>query len=183
MVLISDDLWKRRYDSDPAIVGRAIQVNSRPHTVIGVMPPQFRFPENQYLWLPLSEFAISQNRGARGLEVFARLRDGVTLEQAQREGDAVAAGLASAFPDTARGRGIYLRQLRDWAIPDDVSLIIWTMMGAVTMVLLIACFNVANLMLARASSRAREPGSQIRIWITVGCAALVIARVFGRLGR
>ena len=156
VVLISDDLWKRRYDSDPSIIGRAIQVNSRPHTVIGVMPPQFRFPENQYLWLPLSEFAISQSRGARGLEVFGRLRDGVTLEQAQREGDAVAATLAGAFPDTTKGRGIYVRQLRDWAIPDDVSLIILTMMGAVTLVLLIACSNVANLMLARASSRSRE---------------------------
>ena len=55
----------------PSIVGRAIQVNSRPHTVIGVMPPQFKFPENQYLWLPLAEFAVSQNRDARGLQVFA----------------------------------------------------------------------------------------------------------------
>jgi putative ABC transport system permease protein len=156
VVLISDDLWKRRYNSDRTIVGRAIQVNSRPHTVIGVMPPQFRFPENQYLWLPLSEFAVSQNRGARDLDVFARLRDGVTIEQAQREGDSVAAGLASAFPDTSKGRGIWVRPLRNWAIPDDVTLIILTMMGAVTMVLLIACFNVANLMLARASSRSRE---------------------------
>jgi predicted permease len=156
VVLISDDLWKRRYDSDPKIIGRAIQVNSRPHTVIGVMPPRFRFPENQYLWLPLSEFAISQNRGARGLEVFGRLRDGVTLEQAQLEGDSIAAGLAAAFPDTTKGRGIWVRSLRNWAIPDDVVQIILIMMGAVTMVLLIACFNVANLMLARASSRSRE---------------------------
>jgi putative ABC transport system permease protein len=156
VVLISDDLWKRRYNSDPTIIGRAIQVNSRPHTVVGVMPPRFRFPENQYLWLPLSEFAISQNRGARGLDVFARLRDGVTLEQAQQEGDSVAAGLAAAFPDTTKGRGIWVRSMRNWAIPDDVTLIILTMMGAVTMVLLIACFNVANLMLARASSRSRE---------------------------
>ena len=91
VVLISDDLWKRRYNSDPAVIGRAIQVNARPHTVIGVMPPKFRFPENQYLWLPLSEFAVTQQRGQRALEVFGRLRDGVTLEQAQREADAVAA--------------------------------------------------------------------------------------------
>lgn len=156
VVLISDDLWKRRYNSDPAIVGRAIQVNSRPHTVLGVMPPQFRFPENQYLWLPLSEFAISQQRGARGLQVFARLRDGVTLEQAQKDADAVAANLAAAFPDSNEGWGARVMSMRAWAIPDDVTLIILTMMGAVTMVLLIACFNVANLMLARASSRSRE---------------------------
>jgi putative ABC transport system permease protein len=156
VVLLSDDLWNRRYNRDRSIIGRAIQVNSRPHTVIGVMPPRFRFPENQYLWLPLSEFAVSQQRAARGIEVFARLKSGVTLQQAQQEGDAVAANLAAAFPDTNKGWGIRLDTLRQWAIPDDVTLIILTMMGAVTMVLLIACFNVANLMLARASSRSRE---------------------------
>lgn len=156
VVLLSDDLWKRRYNSDRSIVGRAIQVNSRPHTVIGVMPPHFRFPENQYLWLPLSEFAISQQRAARGLEVFARLKPGKTVEQAQQESDAVAANLAAAFPDTNLGRGLYVEPLRHWALPADVRLIILTMMGAVTMVLMIACFNVANLMLARASSRSRE---------------------------
>jgi putative ABC transport system permease protein len=156
VVLIADDLWRRRYNADPSIVGRAIQVNSRPHTVIGVMPTRFKFPENQNLWLPLAEFAVSQQRGARGLQVFARLRDGVTLEQARLEAVAVAANLASAFPTTNQGWGAHVRALNDWAIPDDVQLIILTMMGSVTMVLLIACFNVANLMLARASTRARE---------------------------
>jgi putative ABC transport system permease protein len=156
VVLIADELWKRRYNSDPSIVGRAIQVNSRPHTVVGVMPRNFQFPENQYLWLPLSEFGVSQQRGARGFQVFGRLRDGVTLEQARHEADAVAANLAIAFPDTNDGWGAYVRPMREWAIPDDVRTIILTMMGAVTMVLLIACFNVANLMLARASTRSRE---------------------------
>jgi len=157
VVMLSDDLWKRRYNGDPSIVGRAIQINSRPHTVIGVMPPKFKFPENQYLWLPLSEFVFSPSpRGNRGLMTFARLKDGVSFEQAQADGDAVSASLAEAFPDTNKGWGASLRVMRDWAIPNDVSLIIWTMMSAVTMVLLIACFNVANLMLARASTRARE---------------------------
>jgi putative ABC transport system permease protein len=156
VVLLSDDLWDRRYNRDRSIVGRAIQINSRPHTVIGIMPPKFRFPENQYLWLPISEFAINQFRNARGLEVFARLKPGVSVAQAQQEGDAVAANLAATFPDTNKGWGVRLETLRMWAIPDDVTVIILTMMGAVTMVLLIACFNVANLMLARASSRARE---------------------------
>ena len=156
VVLISDDLWRRRYNVDPSIVGRAIQVNSRPHTVIGVMPPQFKFPENQNIWLPLAQFAVSPQRGARGLEVFGRLREGVTLEQARQETDAVAANLAKAFPDTNEGWGALVRPLKDWALPDDVKLIVLTMMGSVTMVLLIACFNVANLMLARASTRSRE---------------------------
>jgi putative ABC transport system permease protein len=157
VVILSDDLWRRRYNADPSIVGRAIDVNSRPHTVIGVMPPMFRFPENQYLWVPLSEFVYAPNpRGNRGLPTFARLNDGVSLAQARSDAEAVAAGLAQAYPDTNQGWGATVWSLRDWAIPQDVSLIIWTMMSAVTMVLLIACFNVANLMLARASTRARE---------------------------
>jgi putative ABC transport system permease protein len=156
VVIISDDLWRRRYASDRAVIGRTILVNSRPHTVIGVMPPRFRFPENEYLWLPLSELAVNQQRGARGLEVFARLRDGVTLEQARREADTLAANFAAAYPDTNTGFGAYIRPLREWAVPPDVKLIVLTMMGSVTMVLLIACFNVANLMLARASARSRE---------------------------
>ena len=156
VVLISDDLWKRRYNGDPSVVGRVIQVNSRPHTVIGVMQPRFRFPENQYLWLPLAQYGVTDKRDIRGLEAFARLKDGVTLEQARKEGDVVSAGLAEAFPTTNAGRGADIIAIYKWAIPDDVTLIVWTMMGAVTMVLLIACFNVANVMLARASSRSRE---------------------------
>ena len=156
VVLLSDDLWRRRYNSDASIVGRTIQVNSRPHTVIGVMPPKVKFPTNQYLWLPLAEFAVSQNREQRDLLTFGRLKDGLTLAQARTEADAVAANLAGAFAGTNKGVGAYLRPMREWAIPSDVELIILTMMGAVTMVLLIACFNVANLMLARASTRSRE---------------------------
>src|SRR5262249_54888541 len=117
---------------------------------------RFRFPENQYLWLPLAQFAVTDKRDMRALETFARLKPGVTLEQARTEADAVAAGLASSFPTTNAGRGAYVETMHKWAIPDDVTLIVFTMMGAVTMVLLIACFNVANLMLARASSRSRE---------------------------
>src|SRR5215510_12644442 len=80
VVLLSDDLWKRRYDADPSISGRTIRINSRPHTVIGIMPPRFKFTENQYMWLPLSEFVYEKTRGnpgERGLETFARLKDGV----------------------------------------------------------------------------------------------------------
>src|SRR5436190_11413838 len=95
VVLLSDDLWRRRYNADPSIVGRAIQVNSRPHTVIGVMPPKFQFPENQYLWLPLAEFVYAPSpRGNRGLATFARLKDGVSIEQARGDADAVSASLA-----------------------------------------------------------------------------------------
>jgi putative ABC transport system permease protein len=156
VALLSDDLWRRRYAADPAIVGRAIVINSRPHTVIGVMPPRFRFPNNQLLWVPLAQYAVSTERGERGLLVYARLKDATTLEQAGQESTSIAAALAAAFPDSNEGWGAYVRPLREAFIPSDVRLIVLTMMGAVTLVLLIACFNVANLMLARASTRARE---------------------------
>src|SRR3954470_12318659 len=157
VVMLSDDMWRRRYNADPSIVGRAILVDATPHTVIGVMPPRFRFPQNQYLWLPLAEFVHPPtNRSQRMLSTFARLKDGVTLAQAQQDADAAMSNLAAAFPDTNKDWTARLRDMRAWAIPDDVERIILTMMGAVTMVLLIACFNVANLMLARASTRWRE---------------------------
>jgi putative ABC transport system permease protein len=157
VVMLSDDLWRRRYNADPSIVGRAILVDARPHTVIGVMPRRFQFPQNQYLWLPLAEFVYSPtSRSSRPLSTFARLREGVSLAQAQQDADAVMANLSVAFPDTNKDWSATLRTMRAWAIPADVERIVLTMMGAVTMVLLIACFNVANLMLARASTRARE---------------------------
>src|SRR4029079_14577764 len=110
----------------------------------------------QYLWLPLAQYGVTDKRDMRGLEAVARLEDGGTPEHARTGGDVVSAGLAEAFPATNAGRGANIITLYKWAIPDDVTLIVWTMMGAVTMVLLIACFQVANVMLARASSRSRE---------------------------
>jgi len=156
VAVLSDDLWKRRYNADPSVIGRAIVINSRPHTVIGVMPPHFRFPSNHLLWVPLAQYAVSTERGERSLLVFARIREDATLERARQESSTIATALATAYPNSNEGWGAYLRPLREAFIPADVRLIILTMMGAVTLVLLIACFNVANLMLARASTRARE---------------------------
>jgi putative ABC transport system permease protein len=99
---------------------------------------------------------VSTERGERGLVVYARLKDGTTLEQARQESTSIAAALAAAFPDSNEGWGAFVQPLHEAFIPSDVRLIVLTMMGAVTLVLLIACFNVANLMLARASTRARE---------------------------
>jgi putative ABC transport system permease protein len=169
--LLSDDLWRRRYGADPAILGRAVLINSRPHTVVGVMPPRFRFPNNHLLWVPLAQYATSSERGERGLLVYARLNDGTTLEQARQESASIAASLAAGYPGTNEGWGAYVRSLREAFIPADVRLIIMTMMGAVTLVLLIACFNVANLMLARASTRARE--ISIRTALGAGRARLL----------
>ena len=156
VVMLSHEVWQRRYLGDPNIIGRSINVNGRPHTVSGVMPVGFSFPENQKIWIPLGPSAETEARTARYLFTFGRLKPGVTIDQAREELKAITASLATQYPTTNDGWSGIARSLSDEFIPDDVRLVLLTMMGAVTLVLLIACANVANLMLARASGRQRE---------------------------
>ena len=156
VVLISDDLWRNRYNADSAIIGRAIQVNGRPHTVIGVMPPKFMFPETQRLWVPISAYIPEYTRSARALEVFARMKPGVSLDQASSDLRAISERLAASYPKENEGWAALVRPLRAWMVPTQVEIMIFAMMGAVTLVLMIACANVANLLLARAAVRHRE---------------------------
>ena len=156
VVVISDDIWVRRYSGDPAIVGKSVSVNGRPHTIVGVMPPRFAFPENQKVWIPLSPVAHAETRDTHNLFTFGRLKPGADIARARADLSAVAAKLAVDYPLTNEGRGVLVRPLAEEFIPPDVRLVLLTMMGAVTLVLLIACANVANLMLARASGRQRE---------------------------
>jgi len=155
VVLLSDGLWERRFGRDSAIVGKTLMLNELPHTVIGVMGPGFKFPEESELWIPLREADGTQRRDFKGLFVFARLAPGATIESARASLTQVATRLAAEYSANA-GWSAQLTALRDEFIPDDIRLIVLTMMGAVTFVLLIACANVANLMLARATSRSRE---------------------------
>ena len=196
VVLLSDDLWRRRYAGDPAIVGRSITVNGRPHTVIGVMPEGFRFPETQRLWIPLAPAAEPTRRDSRGLQVFARLKPGITTAQASADLNGITGRLASAYPVENENWSGAIRPLRSWMLPADVELMILAMMSAVTLVLLIACANVANLLLARASVRHREisirtalgagRGRIVRQLLTeavlIGLASAPIGVVLARLG-
>jgi putative ABC transport system permease protein len=156
VVMLSYEIWQRRYQGDPNIIDRSVTVNGRPHTVAGVMPIGFNFPENQKVWIPLGPTAATEPRTSRYLFTFARLKDGVDIAQARAELQSISSALAVAYPTTNDGWNTTATTLSDEFIPDDVRLVLFTMMGAVTLVLLIACANVANLMLARSSGRQRE---------------------------
>ncbi|HSA54394.1 MAG TPA: ABC transporter permease [Gemmatimonadaceae bacterium] len=157
VVLLSDAVWRRRYNSDSSVIGRTISVNNLPHTVIGVMPEKFAFPTVSELWVPAAPLLAGDRREWRNLGVFARLAPGVSRLQADREVAEISERVSREYaldPDNSWvGSAIELR--REF-IPEDVQLITVTMMGAVTFVLLIACANVANLMLTRATGRSRE---------------------------
>ena len=156
VVLLSDELWRRRFNADPTIIGRSVLVNDAPRTVVGVMPPRFKYPDNQELWVPMMPLEHATPRGVRGVRVVARLKPGRTVEQASTELAAVAKRLEGQFPVENKGWGARVIPIREDMVGDEETLIILTMMGAVSFVLLIACANVANLMLARATARHRE---------------------------
>jgi putative ABC transport system permease protein len=155
VVLLSDELWTRRYNADPGIVGRVLTINAQPYTVVGVLPPRVKFPFLQVAWVPLAPLNQREPRQARDLEVFGRIAAGRSAAQAREDVAGVAARLAGTFPENA-GWSIRLDPLAEYFVPGDVRLVTLTAMGAVTLVLLIACANVANLLLARATARARE---------------------------
>jgi len=156
VVLISHAVWRNRFASDPNIQGRAVQLNGVPAVIIGVMPPQFEFPQTQKLWIPLAPVAASTARDSRNLTVFGKLAPTATMAAAHEALAAASATLGQQYPGTHQGWVVRMRTLREAFIPTDVSLVIWIMMASVTLVLFIACSNVANLQLARAATRQRE---------------------------
>jgi len=157
VLVLSHRLWEKQFASDRNVVGRSVRLNGEPYTIIGVMPPEFAHPGIFVdLWTPLALSSdFFQNRKLHLLHVVARLRSGVGLARAQKELEILAAELAREHPDTNKNWGSRLAPIRD-LYTGDLREALWVLQAAVFLMLIIACANVANMLLAQARSRERE---------------------------
>src|SRR5204863_575850 len=160
VAVLSETFWQRHFGGSPAVIGRTIQLDAQPYTSVGIMPAAFDFPPGGSIdvWTPLAfdpNDAHGRSRKARSLSVIGRLADGIGLAKAQREMTLVASRLASTFPDSNAGWGVGLVGAQEQLVT-TVRPALMLISAAVAFLLLIVCANVANLMLARLSSRRGE---------------------------
>ena len=173
VAIVSHSFWERRYARDPAFVGRTVRIDGVPTTIIGIMPQGFSFPQNQDLWVPLRPTDDVRRRENRNnWFVVGRLADGASIESARTEMETIGRRLAAAYPDANRGLIPRVQTFHEFFIGRTSTRIYAALLGAVSFVLLIACANLANLLLARAMTRSRE----ISVRISLGAGRWRIVR-------
>jgi putative ABC transport system permease protein len=183
--MISYAYWQTHFGGDPRALGQTVRA-SEPRSIVGVLPPGFRFPNSTDIWV--SEVGPAESRGGQNFLSVGRLKTRVSLEQAQAEMTVIARQLEQQFPETNRGRSVAITRLREEMV-GDVRLTLYLLLGSVTVVLLIACANTATLLLAKASTRAREVAlraalgaSRMRIARQLVTESLLLALVAGLAG-
>ncbi len=154
ILILSHAVWQDEFGGDPAIVGRSLRVNGEPATVVGIMPEGFRFPNLQDAWVALRRSPAEERDSGTDLMVFGPLREGVSREAAQAELAAIAGRIAGDHPETNEGVGVDIVPFT--SMGDETTAILLTMLVAVGLILIVACVNVANLLLARTATRTRE---------------------------
>jgi putative ABC transport system permease protein len=192
VVLISNTLWRQRYGGDSAVVGRTIRIIDSPGTIIGVMPEGMHFPFNADIWLPAGTMTAAitgQPREARGYFAVGRLADGITVAQSRAELEAIGKRLTDQYPKTNKDLWPRADPFLERILGPQIRLLFWSLMGAVGFVVLIACSNVANLLLARAARRSGEMSVRVAVgasrWQIVRqllVESILLALVAGALG-
>jgi predicted permease len=158
VVVISAELWQRKFGAAQDAVGRAVTLDDKSYTIVGVIPQNFSLFQGTDVYVPIGQWAtpaLKSRSAGLGLHGIGRLKPGVTIEQGQADLDRVMANLAVAYPDSNRGNGAKVSSLKQRVI-GDIGPTLWLLLGAVGFVLLIACVNVSNLLLARSTGRTRE---------------------------
>ncbi|HEV2841298.1 MAG TPA: ABC transporter permease [Chthoniobacterales bacterium] len=170
VALIGYEVWQKHFAGDKSVVGKTIPINGKQATIVGVMPKGWRFPEVCDLWMPL-QFSEKENpRGNFFLDSIGKLKKGVSVEQARAELEAIAARLAAQYSETNSGTSVHVTPFREEMVK-NFKMLTFLVMGAVLFVHLIACANVANLLLARGAARTKEIG--IRLALGAGRGQIV----------